>query len=444
MITYLVEKLRHSLLARNAVWLLAGQGSSVVIQGLYFLLLARLLGTLQYGFLAGASAFVAIASQYSAMGSGLLLLRYVSSDHACFREYWGNVLLSIAGFGSILVIGLHFASHWIIGSKSGSIVLLLAVSDCICGQLINATSQVFQTFEKMRVTALLTTMTNLVRLLLAAGLLVYLHHASAWQWALASLILSAAAAGVAFATVTAEFGWPRFAPKLFFQRIREGFVFAVSGSTTTIYNDVDKVMLGHYGMNVANGIYTMAYRVVNIATIPILSIQSAAFPRFFREGVKGATATLPLAQRLLKRTLPLAVLSAAGMYFFAPLIPRLVGHGFSESMSAVRWLCLIPVFRCLHIGAGDAIAGAGYQRFRLVSQCVAAAANLGMNLYLIPHYAWFGAAVASLLTDGALAIMSWLVIFWLKNREEYVAIGNFLKGIQARTERGGVKVRGCR
>ena len=417
MITQQVRQLRRSLLARNAAWMFAGQGSSVVIQGLYFLLLARLLGTLQYGFLAGAVAFVAVVSQYSTMGSGLLLVRYVSPEPSLFARYWGNVLVSLAVFGTALVAILAVAGHWVIGTTSGSIVLLIAVSDCFFGQLTTAASQVFQSFEKMRVTAILNLVTNLVRLVLASGMLLFYHHASAWQWALASLLLTGSAALAAFVMVTVEFGRPAFDLQLFAHRLGEGLLFAISGSTTTIYNDIDKVMLGHYGLPLANGIYTMAYRIVNIAAMPIMSIQSAAFPRFFREGIGGASATRPLAARILKRTLPLAILCTAGMYLLAPLLPRMVGRGFSQSVSAVQWLCLIPVFRCLHIGAGDAIAGAGHQKLRLASQCIAAVGNFGMNLFLIPKLGWLGAAFASLVTDGGLVVTSWLVLSWLCRRE---------------------------
>lgn len=412
-----LAKIRSSTLAKNAGWMFAGQGLSFAVQGLYFVFLARLLGSLQYGILAGAAALVAVVSQYSTMGSGLLVMRYVSPDHTRFREYWGNVLLSTGVFGTLLVVGLHIAGRWMIGGASASILILLAIGDCLCGQLTTAASQVFQAFEKMRITATLNLITNLFRLVLAAAMLFFLHKASAWQWAAASLTVSGVAVAAAFTTVTLRFGWPIFKPQLFFRRVGEGFIFAVSGSTTSVYNDIDKVMLGHYGMSVANGIYTMAYRVVNIATMPIMSIQAAAFPRFFREGVNGVAATAPLAKKILKRTIILGLLSAVGMFLFAPVIPHLVGKGFAQSVSALRWLCLIPIFRSLHVGAGDAMAGAGYQRFRLASQLIAAASNFGMNLYLIPHYSWFGAAVASLLTDGSLAVMSWTVLYWLKNHE---------------------------
>ncbi len=421
-----ISRIRSSPLARNAVWMFAGQGSSFLVQALYFVLLARLLGTLEYGVLAGAIALVSVVSQYSTMGSGLLVLRYVSPDHARFREYWGNVILSTAFFGSLLVLGLHLAGRWMVGSRSASILVLLAIGDCLFGQLTTAASQVFQAFEKMKITATLNLITNLLRLLLAGAMLFFLHKASAWQWALASLAVSGAAVTAAVATVTVRFGWPLFRPQLLLRRMGEGLIFAVSGSTTSVYNDVDKVMLGHYGMAVANGIYSMAYRVVNIATMPIMSIQAAVFPRFFREGRNGVAATEPLARKILKRTLLLGGASAAAMFLGAPLLPHLVGKGFAPSVGALRWLCLIPIFRCLHVGSGDAMAGAGYQKYRLGSQAIAAAGNLGMNLYLIPRYSWTGAALASLLTDGGLAGMNWTLLLWLKRHEgttEFVGLG---------------------
>lgn len=260
-------------------------------------------------------------------------------------------------------------------------------------------------------------LTNFLRLLLVVAMLVTVRHATAWDWAIASMTISLVAAGTSVAILTIRFGWPTFVPRLLVERAGEGFVFAATGSTALVYNDVDKVMLGHYGMTVANGIYSMAYRAVNVCTLPISSVYAAAFPRFFREGVNGVRSIEPLARRLVKQTLVMGILIAIGMFVMAPLIPYVIGKGFAESVSALRWLCLIPVFRCLHGSAGNAMSGAGYQRYRLVSQFMVAGANFCMNLYLIPHYSWVGAAWASLLTDGTLAAVSWTALLWLKRSE---------------------------
>lgn len=417
MISDHIKRLRKSTLARNAAWMFAGQGFSFVIQALYFVFLARLLNTTQYGVLAGAVALVAVVSQYSTMGSGLLLLQYVSQDQECFPEYWGNVLMSTALYGSLIVLALHFSGHWLVGAESASLLTLIAFSDCICGQLTACAAQVFQSFERMRPTATVNMLTSLFRLVLVCSMLLIMHHAAAKQWAVAMLVISLCAAVAAVVLVTRRFGLPSFNPGLLLRRGVEGFIFAISGSTTSAYNDFDKVMLGHYGMTVANGIYSMAYRVINIATIPIQSIQAAAFPRFFREGVNGVAAVQPLAIKILKRTVLFGLVAAVGTFLFAPVIPVLIGRGFSPSVSALRWLCLIPLFRCFHLCAGDAIAGVGQQKLRLVCQLIAAALNFAMNLFLIPRYSWLGAAIASLITDGSLAVLTWTVLLWLRHRE---------------------------
>jgi O-antigen/teichoic acid export membrane protein len=411
-----LKRARRSALVRNASWLLAGQGLSLVLQGGYFIVLARLLGTAQYGVLAGAVALVAVVSQYSTLGSGLLFLRYVSPDPTRFREYWGNILLSIGVMGGVLVAGLRLIGPHLVGRDSIALLLPIAIGDCVFQQLGSCAGQVFQTFEKMKFSAALTTTSNVLRLMLAVALLVISGRASAFEWALASLAVSAVGSGLAFVIVTRQFGWPVFSLPLFVRRAREGFVFAVSGSTTAVYNDIDKVVLSHDGMNRANGIYSMAYRAINIGTMPVMSVVSAAFPRFFREGVKGIAATVPLARQLLKRTAVIGLAVTVGLFLCAPLIPHLLGRSYLESVSALRWLCLIPFFRCFHLSAGDAIAGAGHQKYRLVSQATAAVGNLLLNLYLIPRYSWLGAAWASLATDGALGVMNWSALWLLSRR----------------------------
>jgi O-antigen/teichoic acid export membrane protein len=403
---------------RNSLWIFSGQGFSLLAQAGYFIVIARLLGSVQYGLLVGAAASVGVLSQYGAFGSGLLFLRYVSPDHSHFREYWGNILMSCFTLGTALVALLWLVAPHLLRGINIRVIVLLAIGDCICGQLTTATSQVFQAFERMRYTAVLNTAVSCSRMVLAIAMLLMLHRASALQWATASLAISVATAVCSVAIVTVKFGLPRLQVKLFLDRLWEGFIFAVSGCTTSVYNDVDKAMLAHFGMNAANGIYTMAYRVIDISAMPIRSIHAAAFPRFFRHGAEenGLAATEHFAKRLLRRTSLLGLTIAVALYLAAPVIPLLVGNGFASSVSALRWLCFIPFFRSFHLSAGDALAGAGRQTTRLIFQMLAALGNVALNLVLIPRFSWRGAASASLLTDGGLGVMMWLALLWWKHR----------------------------
>jgi O-antigen/teichoic acid export membrane protein len=402
-----IDKFRASPMARNAGWLFAGQGLGLLLQAAYFVILARLLGPVQYGIYAGAFAFTNLVAQYSALGTGTVFLRYVSSDRSSFAVYWGNILVVTSVVGGALVVALDLLGPRLLNPASAALVLLAAIGQCVCAQLIIESGRVFQTFEQMRPTAVLNLLTNLLRTVAAAAMLVAMHQSTAWQWALVSMLVSALAAVATVVTITIRFGRPRFEPKLFVKRGAEGFGFAVAMSTSSLYNDLDKTMLSHYGMNHANGIYSMAYRIVDVATIPIFSIRDAAMPRFFKLGRDGIASSADLSNRLLRRTLSLGALASVCMFLAAPLIPFVVGSGFIEGVAALRWLCLIPLFRSIHQMTGSALTGAGLQNYRTGTQLTAAALNFSLNLWMIPKWGWHGAAWSSLLTDGALAAMNW-------------------------------------
>src|SRR5258706_14913201 len=68
------RRLATSPFVRNAGWIFGGQIASLGVQAAYFVDLARLLVSSEYGILAGAAALVSIFSQYSAMDSGRLVL----------------------------------------------------------------------------------------------------------------------------------------------------------------------------------------------------------------------------------------------------------------------------------------------------------------------------------------------------------------------------------
>jgi O-antigen/teichoic acid export membrane protein len=418
MLKRLSERARSSTVARNAGWMFLGQGVSIVNQGLYFLLLARLLGVGEYGALVGAGAAVGMLSQYSSVGSGFVFLRYVGATRSRFSEYWGSILVLTVSVGLLLTLVLHILGRVLLPHTPVMLLLSLALADCVCSQLTLCCGQIFQTYERMRITAILNMATNVARMLLAGAWLFSVHRATATQWAYTSLAISFCTATAAVIIVMRHFGRPAFSLRLLRSQLGEGFIFSVSGSTTSAYNDLDKAMLGHYGMNAANGVYSMAYRVVDIAYLPIRSIHSAAFPRFFRHGVDGIGATERYAKKILQKTTIFGMLSAIGMVLLAPIVPHVLGKGFAQSVSAMRWLALIPLFRCFHLSAGDAMAGAGYQRYRLAAQAFAAGANFAMNLYLIPHFSWQGAALASLLTDGGLGVLTWVVLLHLRRREQ--------------------------
>jgi O-antigen/teichoic acid export membrane protein len=414
--------MKDSVLARNAAWAMSGQVLSLASQAAYFILLARLLGSTEYGIFVGATALVAVVSTFSSMGSGMVLLRYVSVNPERFAEYWGNAVLSTFFSGLLIASLVTLGGPYLLHAKASGMLLMIAIGDCLFAKFADCAGQAFQAFERLRITATLNVLTSLLRLTAVVALSASLGHATAALWAAISLCVSAVASIFAVAMVSINLGLPRFRPGLLRDRLAEGFGFSVASSTTSLYNDVDKAMLSRYGMYASSGTYSVAYRIIDFACVPIRSLHAAAMPRFFRARMGAIQSNAIFAKRILKRTFPYGVLAGTGLFAVAPLVPMLLGDGFAASVPALRWLCLIPALRTLHISAGDAITGAGHQRLRTCAQFGAAGLNVGLNLYFIPRWSWLGAAWSSLLTDGALAAANWVLLTLLLRSPQQSAV----------------------
>jgi O-antigen/teichoic acid export membrane protein len=403
-------------LKRDSLWMLSGQSLSMVFQAAYFVLIGRALGSHEYGKFVGVAALISVLAQFSSLGMELIIIRDVSLNEKSFRTSWGLALeLTGAAFLVITAIAITLG-HYILSPEVRVLIPFIALSDVLFARIALLASKAFQGFGQFASSAKLSALTNLVRAIVAGGL--YLHvlsthvQSTAYTWTRIYWMSSLLVAIVGVSIVTVRFGLPKWR-RVTWKAISEGFSFSLSSSSISIYNDIDKTYLVSLGQTGPAGIYSAAYRIIDVASAPIYSIYSAAFPQFFREGAKSVKHASVFSRKLLKKTVLYAVGAAALMFFGAPFLPIVLGKSFAGSTSALRWRCLLPLIRCFHYAAGSTITGSVSQWYRTVQQIAVALLNLGLNALLIPKYSWHGAAVASLLTDGTLAALNWLCVAWL-------------------------------
>lgn len=403
-------------LRRGSLWMMAGQLAALGFQAAYFVLMGRALGSREYGAFVGVVALVAVFSQFSSCGMELILLRNISRDRTSFAVTWGAaVRVTTLGFVVLLCAAMIFG-HSLLRPDLRPLVPWIAVSDGLFGKMAQLAGRVLQGAGRMRAMATLTAAMNAVRGILAAGLYVYAQrggHADALLWARVYWIAPMIVGSIACWMVTARFGWPRFEP-MKRRDWSEGFSFSLSNSSISLYNDIDKTFLVSLGQTFAAGIYGAAYRIVDVATAPLYSVYAAATPRLFREGGEGVEQAHALSNRILQRTFFFGAGAAVMLFLGAGLLPRLFGPSFRESTTALRWLCLLPLLRVLHYAWGTTITASASQWNRTTTQIGAAALNLALCAWMIPRWSWEGAAIASLATDGSLAMLSWVMLRWIR------------------------------
>ena len=393
--------------------MLIGQGANFLLQALSFVLLAHLLGVTEYGIFSGAYALISLATPYSTLGAGMLFMRYVSADRSQAGLYWGNTLVLTTSVSLLIALVFYFAGPAIAHIQSHLIFILLAIANCLFGQVAAVAGTVFQTFEKMRYTSILGFLSTLGRLLVLLIMLAVLHRATAVQWSLGFLIASGAAALVSLIWVGRETGPMMLNLGLIRRRALEGVGFSFAGTTENAYNDLDKTMLSHYGLNRENGFYSFAYRIVDFATTPIVAIDAAVLPLFFKRGREDISRTMRLAFRSAGVAALAGLAIALCILLIAPAVLHFVPKGFAEAVAALHWLCLLPALRGIHRLTGGALTGSGRQSLRTASQLTVAGMNFLLNLWWIPAYGWIGAAWASVAADGSLAVFNSALLLWV-------------------------------
>lgn len=398
-------------LKRDSLWMMAGQGGSALLQAVYFVLIGRTLGSAQYGAFIGVVAMVGIASQMSGLGMEMTLLRDVSRDSARFGASWGRaVQVTVAGAALLLVV-MEAVGHAWLGRSLWLLLPYVVISDGLFGRLLQVAIRAFQATRQMQWAAALPVTMSGLRAAVAAVFFWRVHSgamaATAAAWVGMYWLATATAAAVTALTV--RLGFPEWR-RVRGRELADGLSFAFSNSSISTYNDIDKSLLAGAGQLEAAGIYGAAYRVVDVATMPVYSLFAAATPRYFRaEGVDGVRSLL---RQLLRQALPVTALICVGLFSLAGVLPVVLGRSFAEAATALRWLCVIPLLRMLHYTWGTAITACMSQWRRTAAQAAAAALNVGLCAWWIPRWQWRGAAAASLATDGALVVMS-VAIWWI-------------------------------
>jgi O-antigen/teichoic acid export membrane protein len=413
--------LADSVLAKNTLWVGLSQALQVGIQTVYFILIARALGSRDYGAFISVVAVVAIAAPFASLGSGNLLIKHVARNPHTFVRHWGKALATTLLNGTILLaIVTIVASLWLPASIPLQLVLAVGVADLLFVRLLDVSAQAYQAHQRLSRTALLQLLLSPLRLLAAIVLIAIAPVPTALEWGMAYLVSAVVGAGVAVVLVNRELGWPEFHIRHLGLDLREGVFFSLSLSAQNSLNDSDKAMLARLATLEATGVYAAAWRLVGAMFLPVASLQVATYARFFQHGAQGVRASARLALRILPLGACYGVLAAAALYLLAPLVPAILGNEYYEAIGAIRWLAVVPLLRAVHYFAGDALTGAGYQWVKTIIHVSVAAVNVLLNLWLIPLYSWRGAAIASVVSDGLMGVAVWSAVWYLGRHERRV------------------------
>ncbi len=324
----LLRRAGQSEFAKNTAKLAMGQGLRLAIQAVYFVMIARSLGPKQYGAFVAMTSLVAVAAPFAGFGSPMILLKYVARDRTQFPVYWGNGLLTILVSGFLLSFLILGICTFLLGHGFFFLTILVCISDLLMIRVAELATFAFaaigQMGESARINVYITS-TKLVGIVILTGIT---RHPDVKDWTYAYVLGSLVCFVYAMIRTTRAAGAIHIRPRQAWKNLPEASLFAVSSSSATIYNDIDKTMVGKLASFTDTGIYGAAYRIIDVSLVPVRAMLSAAYPEFFRLGVGGPLATKAYAYKLIKRSTPFGALVAVSLILGAPVIPHVLGKNY--------------------------------------------------------------------------------------------------------------------
>lgn len=179
----------------------------------------------------------------------------------------------------------------------------------------------------------------------------------------------------------------------------------------TIYLQCDKIMLeGLTGATAQVSYYDYAEKIVTIPLSFIKCLSTVMMPRIANEFHNKHTETISaLLNRAARLSLYMAFPLMCGIMAIADsLIPWYLGKEFLPVISAIIIISpLVLTNTMTGISGGQYFTATNQIGVLLKSQIAAAIGNVLMNLLLIPHYGFMGAAIATLTSSVLCAVVQY-------------------------------------
>ena len=410
---FFLNKLKKKSLAKDALWIISARGISLLIRSVYFVMIARTLGVENYGAFVSVIALINILIPFASWGSEFILLKNVSRNPQLFPEYWGKALLTICVFGSFL-IGFTLLNYplFLTSKIPFLVVFFVAISDLLFSITLKTAAKAFQAVGKMNISAQLEILPGITQLIAALCFVAYFSQKGIIAWASLYAISTIVATGVGVFLVQHHLGKPKLVISRIKAELDQGFYFSMSSSSSSIYSHIDQTMLARLSTLQATGLYAAAYRLIDVAFVPIASLVFASYPKFFKQGAKGIYSSFQFSKKLLPLGIAYSLAIGMCVLIFAPIVPYILGEEYASSVEVLRWLAFLPLLRCLHCLAGNTLTGADLQGYRTIMQVSIALFNILLNLWLIPLYSWKGAVWSTLASDSLLALGCWSIVSW--------------------------------
>lgn len=383
-----------------------------VVNMVFVLLVARVLGPAELGYFSSAYSLTGLSAFVLSLGMDNWLLRRAgfSRDVTALS---GQVLKLKAGIGVLWALALLLIAPTLRPDLYRFSMMVVCVIDVWSDSSFNTIIQAMSVQRRMKHVAWLMFLSRGGRLI---GLLILLLLG--WQSALLFAVIRAAAtvAGLAASLVVHRPKWhnpEQLAPRLI---LGESMPFSASEFLAMIYANADITLVALISGPQAVGLYSPASGIIRALFVVPNSIYNVIVPSLTRLGAESVARF-----RAALKPLFLGYAAVGGALWLGVvvtgrwLIPWLLGEQYLFTGELLAILSPILFLKSISLACAVVLVAVGWQSRRLVTQVLAALFNVAVNLAILPTLGIVGVSWVYVFSELLLVIgYLWVTFQWIR------------------------------
>jgi O-antigen/teichoic acid export membrane protein len=417
-----VKELLGSTIAGNTGVMTAGIAIQILLQAAYFIVVTRTMGARSYGAFVAVSALCTLVAAFSVWGSDQLLIRTVANDRKAFARALGESLIWFAVTAPPFTVAAAIGFRFIVAADiSWTTIALVACTEIIFARANYFAVNCFQAFERGRDMAMLGILLYATRVFAAVLWSATTTDPSPLSWAWFYAASSFVAGALSMIAVVVRLGRPVW--RMRWHDWKDGGFFALQMGSFVGFRDIDKpVVVALAGLSQA-GLYAAAFRIADVASVPVRALMYSTYVRFFQRGALGTRGSLDFARSLVPVGIVLGGLAGIGVAVASTFATVVIGENYHGVGPVLLLLSPLPLLYALYYIGADAMISGGHVGYRTLIQLALPAIDVGLCAVLVPRYGAAGAAMAATCTHIVLVAILWIFLHYLAREAPHAVAG---------------------
>jgi O-antigen/teichoic acid export membrane protein len=402
---------------KNFSLLLAANIVTYVCSAIFVIISARYFGNVKYGIFGFVISFTSILGILGNLGWNTFAVREAARDLKKTNKLLANIILLRIGIGTLVFLITCILVNLLNYPHEKIILVYILGANMFLVTLGSSFRWVFDAYQKFQYESLLRVLSAV--LLLGLGILVVANGMGLVALALSNLCANAIVCGVGYFVLLRRLLRPRIRFDFGFCKylIRETIPFSLNFIFTTIYLNLDVVLLSTIWGDAETGLYSAASKLIIMAKAVINLYIPVVFPVLSQLFVSSSEKF----KKLLNRSFIYLLMIGLGMPILATvfadrIVVQLFGSSFTQSANSLRILSWAAFLVFLNGISGTGLVCAGYQKLCTKITGIGLVLNIGLNLLLIPSLGQIGTSMSILATE---LVVTMLVLYWQYKILEY-------------------------